>query len=336
MHVRTPNDIQANQADFKALQLAEFRCGPSLSKKRFRLLVYLCVDEFATLTINSPAVRVNLLSMILKLVDARNQAVQNHSKSAEISTVLGEDGKEEFFSGKEVNPDDDDFQGRILLAEAVRERYQHEGVFEKQERYIDYLWDHRDCPERWPFKISSRQKNAINQISRAAEKWIEKPLDVRWRYRGNLREGGEEERKRFGEAAKLIRLLFQEDSRQRKGVNTAVLAYEPIEINADRGINDGNSPRDIRPRVFGAIKEYLLHPVFPPVRSVGDHMTGHVDENHDADARLKAYMEVELTDGMGELPFLWCRLMKKVDEGWIGEIDRLWADFVGGEEVTMV
>ncbi|KAE9972752.1 hypothetical protein BLS_003910 [Venturia inaequalis] len=363
-----PNDIQADLADFNALRAAAFRCGPTLSKKRFRLLVYSCVDKFATLTLNSPAIRVNLLSVILNLESIKRKAADDsnkkdakklavypverkknydkHSSSRQHGTedvaknadrddspvtIQEENGRRSIYPGKEINPDDDDFQGRILLAEAVRERYLHAGVFHKQERYIEYLWDHRDCPERWPFKISSRQQNAINQISRAVETWIESSATTKWIYSGTL---SKEDKTRFEEAKKLIRLLFEEDCTRRHGINQATIAYEPIELNAKRGAQKNYCPRDIRPGVFGSIKDYLLNPLLarnglPIVNFMGHHVDGDDDENHDAKTRLRVI-------DAARLPFLWSALMKKVDGGWIGEIDGLWADFTRSEDMTIV
>ncbi|TID26330.1 Nuclear elongation and deformation protein 1 [Venturia nashicola] len=334
-----PKDIQADLADFKAIQAAGFRCGPTLSKERFRLLVYSCVDQFAPLTINSPAVRVNLLSMIFELGDARRKAAvcssyidrgENRDKSVlprqhetkEVAkdtdgndspfTVREKHDRKSLGSERETNPDEDDFQGRILLAEAVRERYLHPGVFGKQERYIQHLWDHRDCPERWPFKISARQENAINQISRAVETWIESSATTKWVCMGLWREASEENKTRFEEAKRLVRLLFEEDCCLREGVNQEVVAYEPIVINADGGCPKDYCPRNIRPRAFGSIQDYLLSPLLardgrPKADFVGHHVDGDVDESHDADRRLK------VTETSG-LPLLWSLLMKKVDE----------------------
>lgn len=329
-----PNDIQPDLADFNALQAAQFRCGPTLSKKRFRLLVYSCVDHFTTLTINSPIVRVNLLSILVMLEARRKAAVFSDKKDAEkpmvsqsegievhnkdllpnqngtkedgneidpkdfSSTVVEEDGTKKAFSGKEVNPDDDDFQGRILLAEAVRERYLDGGVFEKQEKYIEHLWDHRSCPERWPFKINSRQENAINQISRAARRFIRGPVFPKWRFYGISSEVFEEDKVQNGKAKRLIRLLFEEGcSSHVNGVNQIATRYEPIEIDVKRG-NDDDCPRDFQTRVFGAIKEFLLNPIVanagrPRERYVGDHVDGDVDESYDAVTRLR------VIDGLG-------------------------------------
>lgn len=114
-------------------------------KSEFRILVYSYMDQFATLTISEPSVNVNLLSMILQFVKkpigekkgenneettvpngeeqiTSDQIKTNHGKEQRsIDGNQDKYDKKQIGPGYEVNPDDDNFQGRLLLAEAVRE-----------------------------------------------------------------------------------------------------------------------------------------------------------------------------------------------------------------------
>lgn len=166
------------------------------------------------------------------------------------------DAKKKIGPGYEVSPDDDDFQGRVLLAEAVRMRYLPGDVFDKQEKYIEHLWDHRFCPERWPLKITNLQENAIMQIVRAVRRWIkDTPSNPIWI--GIWKGASEEDKARFRQATKLVELLFAQDYSDVRGrIDEDAVGYEPIQINVHRG-DPLYCPRTFLPKDIGAIKRYF-------------------------------------------------------------------------------
>ncbi|QDS71210.1 hypothetical protein FKW77_010354 [Venturia effusa] len=352
-----PEDIDPDLADFEAIKAAQFRCGPALDKSRFRILVYSCMDEFATLSINEPSVKVNLLSMVLKIreilendnqtekdsnptkvngensITREQNGTRDSQKLASLDVSQGKDDETQTYPGKEVNPKDDDFQGRLLLAEAIRERYLKRGVFEKQERYIEHLWDNRFCPERWPFKLTNVQENSVMQVFRAVGRWIERASTAEgmaWTFCcpsawETTKEGN---RRRFREAGKLVHLLFEKDSIEVRGVDDQAAAYRPIKINVHRG-DPLHCPRTFRPTDVGAVKAYFSSPAYQAtVRPRGRLFDGSVDgvEDEDYDANVDVIFDKCL------LPSWWMLFLSKVDRGWVGKIDNLWSEFTRAEE----